>query len=632
MEFSCKEEKLPSLEELWKRSSIKARTNLPDSNQNVCDYLYQSCKNNLSDVAIEYDPIYEVESTKITYRKLFQMIRAAARAYKQIGVKRGEIVTVCLPSFVESIVSFYALNLIGAVPSYIHPLASSEEIKYYLKETKSNTFISYSDNYNNFKDVVQELGIKNVIITSPLDALSLKVKLKLLLKGFKKNVDSYPEGYLKYQDFIRNGRKYFGKVRDVLLPTEMCAITRTSGTTGKSKGVMTSSFAFNEMTRQIAEETPNLFRGDKELLVLPPYPVYVICNNIHMCLSRGITVIVSPKVDYSNIHKYFVKYEINAIQAIPSIIDAMVNDLEFDKKNIDLGSLKFIVSGGGELTTRSKEDVTNFLRRHHSNINITVGYGLAEIGSCAVCTFGEKVKDGCVGRPLNDTKMMIVNKDTGKECTYCEPGEIYLTGPCLMNGYYNNEEETNKIFQVIKNNDGKNVTWLKTGDIGEINEKGYLKYVGRDKRKTMIVDLANNTVSKISNEYVEDLIVGNYKSGTVMDSVVISVPSVKSLNKLKAFILVKDFDTDPKQISFEINEKCEKALRKGTSPIEYIFMEGVDAPLVSVPLTKAMKKDFKVLEQYERNHNYSSQPEIISTENGCKIKIKARVRIKNSND
>ena len=100
------------------------------------------------------------------------------------------------------------------------------------------------------------------------------------------------------------------------------------------------------------------------------------------------------------------------------------------------------------------------------------------------------------------------------------------------------------------------------------------------------------------------------------------------MNKLKAFILVKDFDTDPKQISFEINEKCEKALRKGTSPIEYIFMEGVDAPLVSVPLTKAMKKDFKVLEQYERNHNYSSQPEIISTENGCKIKIKARVRIK----
>lgn len=619
---------IPSKDRIWLKRSKRASVKLPDSHLSVYDYIYECNKNNLDDVALEYDPLIDYSSTKITYRELFKMIETTTMAYMELGVKKGDIVTVCLPSFVENIVNFYALNRLGAIANQIHPLASKDEVKFYLEEAESKIFVSYDGNFDNFKDVIEELNIENVIMVDATNLVSTKNKVMILYDKYKKlrkkknislmsfvkevsKTKTYPSSrYISFKDFMNLGKHN----KEIIVNTfnDACSLTHTSGTTGKSKGVLSSNYGFNEMVRQIAEETPVLERGDKELLVLPPYPLYVLCNNVHMCLARGINIVVVPKVDYQNIHKYFMKHKITAVQGIPSTVMSMLNDKGFEENNVDLSAIKFIVAGGGALASETLKKANNFLHKHNCKYNVTVGYGMSEMGSCAVCTFDENDEFGTVGRPLNDTNIKIVNPETKEEVGYNTAGEIWLSGPCRMIGYYKNEEATDKLFVKEYDKDGNEIVWVRTGDIGMITPTGNLKYIGRDKRITMIVDIKTNTVSKVSNDYVEDILIGNYGTAVIPNCVVVSVPNEETLNALKAYVVVKDSPADYSEIVTEMNKKCEEILRDNSRPIEYVFVD-------KIPETKAGKKDFVLVQEFEEGKKKDG------------IKVKTRIKIKKDN-
>lgn len=619
---------IPSKDRIWLKRSKRASVKLPDSHLSVYDYIYECNKNNLDDVALEYDPLIDYSSTKITYRELFKMIETTTMAYMELGVKKGDIVTVCLPSFVENIVNFYALNRLGAIANQIHPLASKDEVKFYLEEAESKIFVSYDGNFDNFKDVVEELNIEKVIMVDATNLVSTKNKAIILYDKYKKlrkeknislmsfikevsKTKTYPSSrYISFKDFMNLGKHN----KEIIVNTfnDACSLTHTSGTTGKSKGVLSSNYGFNEMVRQIAEETPVLERGDKELLVLPPYPLYVLCNNVHMCLARGINIVVVPKVDYQNIHKYFMKHKITAVQGIPSTVMSMLNDKGFEENNVDLSAIKFIVAGGGALASETLKKANNFLHKHNCKYNVTVGYGMSEMGSCAVCTFDENDEFGTVGRPLNDTNIKIVNPETKEEVGYNTAGEIWLSGPCRMIGYYKNEEATDKLFVKEYDKDGNEIVWVRTGDIGMITPMGNLKYIGRDKRITMIVDIKTNTVSKVSNDYVEDILIGNYGTAVIPNCVVVSVPNEETLNALKAYVVVKDSPADYSEIVTEMNKKCEEILRDNSRPIEYVFVD-------KIPETKAGKKDFVLVQEFEEGKKKDG------------IKVKTRIKVKKDN-
>lgn len=619
---------IPSKDRIWLKRSKRASVKLPDSHLSVYDYIYECNKNNLDDVALEYDPLIDYSSTKITYRELFKMIETTTMAYMELGVKKGDIVTVCLPSFVENIVNFYALNRLGAIANQIHPLASKDEVKFYLEEAESKIFVSYDGNFDNFKDVVEELNIEKVIMVDATNLVSTKNKAIILYDKYKKlrkeknislmsfikevsKTKTYPSSrYISFKDFMNLGKHN----KEIIVNTfnDACSLTHTSGTTGKSKGVLSSNYGFNEMVRQIAEETPVLERGDKELLVLPPYPLYVLCNNVHMCLARGINIVVVPKVDYQNIHKYFMKHKITAVQGIPSTVMSMLNDKGFEENNVDLSAIKFIVAGGGALASETLKKANNFLHKHNCKYNVTVGYGMSEMGSCAVCTFDENDEFGTVGRPLNDTNIKIVNPETKEEVGYNTAGEIWLSGPCRMIGYYKNEETTDKLFVKEYDKDGNEIVWVRTGDIGMITPTGNLKYIGRDKRITMIVDIKTNTVSKVSNDYVEDILIGNYGTAVIPNCVVVSVPNEETLNALKAYVVVKDSPADYSEIVTEMNKKCEEILRDNSRPIEYVFVD-------KIPETKAGKKDFVLVQEFEEGKKKDG------------IKVKTRIKVKKDN-
>ena len=582
-----------SIDKPWLLEKKLYNVDLPNSNMSVYDYIKTINKNYLDDVIFEYDPLKEYESTPITYRQFFNKVEKCAKAYKKLGVKKGDIITVCLPSFIENVVSFYALNKIGAISNQIHPLASKDEFQFYLKEAGSKILLTYDLAYENFEDSVEMLD--KIIIVSPIDEINRKVKLKVLLdktikegikstkKLFSSKINYNSSKIIKWNNFLKLGDKK--TIIDSLANGDDTAVlTHTSGTTGKSKAVETSNQAFNKMVEQISSETDILKRGDSELLVLPPYPIYVLCNHIHMCLALGIKIIFIPQVDLNDFSSYFKKHQPNHIQGIPLHVDAFLNDAGFN--NLDLSYLKFLVSGGGTLSESKTKLINEFLKKHNSKIVITNGYGMTEMGSCATCTFGENVDAGIVGKPLCQNNIKIVADDGTTELKYNEIGEVWLTGPSKMKRYYKNDEATQRTLHIDKT-DG--TVWVKTGDIGSIDNTGNVKIIGRIKRMSLIFDSETNTVSKASHDYVESIIM---KDESISNCVVIPVDNKKTNKALKAYVVVKD--SNYTKVLDRIDAMCSNVFRKYVKPTEYVVVD-------EIPKTKAGKNDFTYIESYEKN-------------------------------
>ncbi len=576
----------------------------PNSNMSVYDFLYESNKNNLDDVALIYDPILKEDSTKITYRKLFDMIDKCAKAYIALGVKKGDIVTVSLPSFVENIVSFYALNKIGAVSNQIHPMASQEEIDFYLDEAESKIFLGYGDVYNKIKNIKYS-KLEKVILVSPTDAISIKNKLKILKNKIKnEGVSSVKELlennipkdslYISWKEFIKMGSKVDDLSKYICHnEKDIAALTHTSGTTGKSKAVMTDSLAFNSSVRAILQETSLFERHDRELLVLPPFPLYILNNVVHLALSTGIELVVIPKVDYTKLSEYYKKHHPNHIKGVPATVESILKDKGFD--GVDLSDFKFLISGGGKLT--KEKEANEFLKEHNCKYKIANGYGMSEVGGCLTCMFDNTVEEDTVGRPIAGAYAKIIDTDTGEEVKYTsdKAGEIWISSDSNMKGYYKNEEETNKILETDK--DGR--VWVKTGDLGKITEEGNIKVIGRIKRMTFIFDSKTNTASKVSHDYMETSLCENEE---VEDCIVVAVENEQTQNALKAYVVLKNSPYDNAIVN--LDKMCKVKFRKFVSPIEYVVVD-------NIPKNNAGKNDYRYIESFENGNTDNPKVKVL---------------------
>ena len=592
--------------------SIKEKFNvdyLPNPDMTAYHFLYECNKDHLDDVALIYDPIIEEESTKITYGELFKMIDETAKAYIAMGVKTNDKVTVSLPSFVENIVNFFALNKIGAVANQIHPMVSQEELDYYLEEAKSTILVGYGDIYEKVKNIDPERfnRLKNVVLVSPKDAISNEVKLNIAAKMISKDVigglkeitkkDKIDKNSIciSWKDFIKKGKNITDKQLAENTNYDgnlMAALTHTSGTTGKSKGVVTSSKAFNYSVVGILQETDVFKRGDKELLVLPPFPLYILNNAVFLSLCVGEQLIVVPKVDYEHLSIYFKKYDIQHVKGIPSTYESMMKDEGFD--GVSLSGAKLFISGGGKFTCEDEFD--EWAAAHGYKRKSANGWGMSEGGGAITCMFTDTIEKGTVGRPIFGCIATIINTDTGEEIRYTDEkamaeaekelqNEVALTGPSMMEEYYENPEETNKLFFDL--GDGRK--WIITGDCGKITKEGNVKLTGRLKRKTFIFVPETNAASKISNDYMETILC---KIDGVEDAIVVAVPDDVSKQAFKAYISVRNEDYD--KVISDLDKLCKVTFRKYISPIEYIVVN-------EIPKAKSGKNDYRYLEAYEAN-------------------------------
>lgn len=553
---------------------IRAHLDYPDIS------VYSMLKNGLADHADFIS--YNYYGTKRTYQEFVDEIDQCARAFQSLGVKYKDRVSICMPNTPEAVISFYALNKIGAVANMIHPLSAENEIKYYLNISKSEYIVAIDISFHKINHIAKETSLKKCIVVSAKNSMPLYMKIGYqLTKGRKVKVEK--SGLiLKWNDFIKLSRDYNKddkeKLESDFKGNETAAILYSGGTSGYPKGIELTNLNFNALAMQSFEACGCLNERDKVLAIMPVFHGFGLGICIHTVQYFGGTSILLPQFSAKTFDRLLKKYKPNIIAGVPTLYEALLKNKNLD--GYDLSFLKCVISGGDSLSISLKRKVDIFLKEHGADIQIREGYGLTECVTGSCLTPMNYYREGSIGIPYPDTYYKIVKPNTDEEVPSGEDGEILISGPSVMKGYLDDEEETKSALREHK--DG--MTWLYTGDLGCMDEDGFIYFKQRIKR--MIISSGYS----IYPQYIENIIDSNPK---VLMSCVIGIDHPYKVQVAKAFIVLRNGYAPDAETLQEIKEHCERNLAQYSWPYEYEFR-------AELPKTLVGKIAYSVLEEEER--------------------------------
>ncbi len=555
---------------LWEHYYTKDELKLNIPNLSIYDYMMMASKKYKNKYAINYF------GRKITYKVFWEYIDKCAKSLKALGINKGDVVTICLPNTPEAIISFFAINKIGAVVEMIHPLSSENEIKDYLLSTKSKLLIALNQCYSRIKNIIHETKVEKVIIASPSD--SMPIFLNAMYNATMGRKDEKPKKdsfYLFWRDFISLGHSYKGKIECKVSVNDTAVILHSGGTTGSPKSIVLKNRSITGVNEQAKVFFPEAEAGDSLLLVIPLFHCLGLVVGVFIPLCRGAVVICVPQFDPKRFDKLLFKYKPNFLLGVPTLFETFLSNKYL--ANANLSYLKCLVCGGDTLSKEKNQLINDFLHSHQTKANIIQGYGMTE--TCGPVTFGTKGSNklGSVGIPLPGNIVRIINPDTNKECKVNEVGEICIHSDIVMAGYLNNPKVTK---EVLKEFSDKRL-YIHTGDLGYIDEDGVIFYVQRIKR--IIISSGYN----IYPEYVERVLKDH---PYVKDACVVGVPHPYKKEIAKAFIILQDGVEESYTVKKEIMDYANLHLAHYMLPREYIYKK-------SFPKTKMAKTDYRALEQ-----------------------------------
>ncbi len=575
MENKKKTTGYPSIDKPWLKYYTEEAINAPLPECTIFEYMYENNKEYPEDIALLYF------NRKISYGELFQNIDKTAKAFTKIGVKKGDIVTVAMPSMPEALYCVYALNRLGAVANMIHPLASENEICHYLNEVKSTVFVMFTGTYELIKNALDKTSVKKAVVASPADSLSAPVRFLYNLKNKepKFGADSV---FQSWSDFIKVGKGVTVNYESHD-PNEMAVISHTGGTTGEPKGVMCSDKNINAVIWQVGKGMPHT-RQERLLVVLPPFVNYSLVNSCFEPLALGLIAVLIPDYQPQQFDKYIKKYSPNHINSIPAYCEAMLSNEKL--KSMDLSCLKYYFYGGDSLPEKKEEEINNFLLSRGAKLPLGKGLGSTELVSSATATYPDCNYLGSAGIPLVKMNCKIVEPDTMNELSFNQEGELCFTGPSLMLGYYEKPEATNAVVKI--HDDGNR--WLHTGDLGHITEDGIIYVTGRIKR--IIMTKGNDgQATKMFPDRMEKAVL---EHPAVSLCCVIGVADEKRIHYPKAVIVLNSGFEKSDATTAEILALCKEKLPDYMVPeiIEYRD---------DLPRTSRGKVDYRALEQEAEN-------------------------------
>lgn len=563
------------VENTWLSYYDEKNRKLTFSTKTIYEYMKSSVGNSLGLYALNYF------GTRITYGEFLRSINVIARSLKQLGIKRGDVVTICMPNTPEAVEIFYAVNKIGAVSDMVHPLSAPNEIKYYLKESKSKVLFLYDANYDKYKDIIPVTNVKKVILLSVAESMprALGIGYKTM-NFFKIKRPSLSNNlYISWHEFMLLRHAYLRKTNNGgMKDKDLAIILHSGGTTGTPKGIMISNYNFNALAEQGHINVINVEPKDKIMTILPIFHGFGLGVCVHCPLCLKVEVILIPEFDAKRFAKIIDNYNPQIIAGVPTLWEGMMSNKLFSK--LDLSSLKYVISGGDHLTISMENKFNKYLQDHNAHIRVTKGYGMTESTAATAYTFENVNAPGSIGIPMIGNKFKIVKPDTTTEVKTGEEGEICVTGPTIMMGYLNNKEETAKVLK--EHEDGE--IWLHTGDAGYIDKKGIIYFTQRLKR--VIISSGFNVYPSAIEEVIS-------KHPKVKQVCVIGVPHPYKMNVAKAFIVLNDGVKYNVKIEAEIRILCKKNLAGYAIPKYYEFRS-------ELPKTLYNKIDYKKLEKESR--------------------------------
>ena len=535
----------------------------------------------VENVARKYPNVvaFDFMGKSTTYRSLVREIENCAKALKTIGVREGDKVTIAMPNCPQAIYMFYAVNLVGGIANMIHPLSAEKEIEFYLNESESVTAITLDQFYHKFERIRENTKVINIIIASVKDALSKPIRAGYMLTEGRK-IAKIPEDapVITWKDFMRLSHSCFYKTYKVKRTgSDPAVILYSGGTTGTTKGIVLTNLNFNALAAQIVATNPMFRPGDRMLSAMPLFHGFGLGVCIHSMLANGGRCILIPRFTAKSYAKQIVKYKCNFIAGVPTLYEALLRLPSMDGAN--LSSLKGVFSGGDSLSIELKKKFDKFLYDHNATVQVREGYGTTETVTACCLTPTHMFKEGSIGLPFPDTYIKIVEPGTDREVPYGTEGEILLAGPTVMKEYMKHPEETAQTLRTHA--DG--LTWVYTGDLGVMDEQGFIYFRGRAKR--MIISSGYN----VYPGQIENVLDAH---DAVQMSCVIGVPDAYKMQKVKAFVKLKDDAAATEETKRDILDYCARHVAKYAMPYDIEFRD-------DMPKTLVGKVAYRVLEEEE---------------------------------
>ena len=500
----------------------------------------------------------------ILYRQLDEWVDRFSMALSELGVQKGDKVALLLPNLPQAVVATYAVFKLGAVVVMNNPLYTERELEYQLNDSDSKVAICLDLLVPRMQTLKDKTGLETIIACHIRDYLPFPVKqlFPFIQKDMHRKTDP-KEGVYDFVDLLK---KYPATPsKETVSFDDLAALLYTGGTTGLSKGVMLSHGNLSINVQQLKAWVFDANDGQESIIgIFPFFHSAGFTAVMNQSIYRAMKVILVPRPEPATVLQMTRKYKPDWFPCVPTIYVGILNHPDFSKT--DFSCIRGCVSGAAPLALET-------IREWESKVGagIIEVYGLTETSPLSHANpWRGKTKVGSVGVPVTDTDCRIVDIETGtKDLPLGESGEILLKGPQLTKGYYKKPEETADAIR-----DG----WFYTGDIGYMDDEGYLFIV--DRKKDMIIAGGYNIYPRDIDEVL-------YEHPKIQEACAVGLPDAYRGETVKAFIVTRPGETLTEE---EVVSYCKEKLAAYKVPKLVEFMDELPKSIIGKVLRRKLKE------------------------------------------
>jgi long-chain acyl-CoA synthetase len=519
------------------------------------------------------DIAWDFLDTTSSYRAFLASIDACADAFAALGLAAGERILISMPTSPQGVIAFYAANKLGAVAALIHPLSTAPEIEYYLNASRARIALTLDAFYERFAAVEPELPLRTLILARIPDYLSPLKKFGFWLTKGRKIAKVPADARVRWWADLMTGT-HPPAPRGATGTYDPAAILFSGGTTGMPKGIVLSNRNFIAEGMQAAT-WGSMAQGNSILAILPLFHGFGLGVCVNAAFMAGGKSILVPIFSAKIVAKLLRAKRPNLLVGVPTLYDALARDSSLARA--DLSCLRATFSGADTLPRPVKERFEKLVAEHGGRVKLLEGYGLTEAVTAIMAMPLTEYREGSIGIPFPDMLAKICRVGTVEELSPGEEGEICVSGPAVMMGYLDDPEATRAALRVHA--DG--CTWLHTGDLGRMDADGFFYFTERLKR------MIKSSGFNVYPAQVEAVL---YRHPLVAEACVAGVPDPAQVERVQAFVVLKDAAQANAETERALIEHCRARLIKWSCPREIEFC-------AELPKTRVGKIDYKMLVQ-----------------------------------
>jgi long-chain acyl-CoA synthetase len=515
-------------------------------------------------------PAYSCMGKTITFGELDTLSTAFAGWLQAKGCRKGARVALMMPNILQYPVCLFGILRAGCTVVNVNPLYTARELEHQLNDSGAEIIVVVENFAHTLADVVGKTKVREVVVTSIGEFLGFKgLIVDFVLRRVKKMVPAFRlPGSVRLSAALAEGRRT--KLERVPLGHDDIAFLQyTGGTTGVAKGAMLlhRNIVANLLQAR-AWVTPFLAPDSREIIItpLPLYHIFSLTANCLMFMTLGAENVLIPNPrDIPGFVKEMGKFRFTAFTGVNTLFNALVNNADFAK--LDFSALRITLGGG-----MAVQEAVALRWKEITGRPLIEAYGLTETSPAATINpLDLPAYNGSIGLPVPSTEL-ILRDDDGKEVALGQPGEICIRGPQVMAGYWNRPDETAKVLD----KDG----WLATGDIGVMDDRGFVRIV--DRKKDMILVSGFNVYP---NE-IEAVVVMH---PGVLECAAVGIPDAKSGEAVKLFVVKKDETLTVE----DVMRHCREHLTGYKCPREVEFRKDLPKTNVGKILRRELRDEMK---------------------------------------